>query len=98
MFDPSRFKNDLLDASKKNDSAEILSIIKILNENVYENHIDLSRDIMRLVTDFDPMDKETTIDYIFKQLSTEKKEMFSPVNVIQCHFKQKRKLLSGCFS
>ncbi len=100
IFDPSKFKSDLLDASKKNDSAELETILKIINENVYNNHMDLSRHIMMLVNDFEPIDKERTIQYIFDNLSYENKELFDVVNVIK-HYensKQQKKLLSGCFS
>lgn len=100
IFDPSRFKNDLLEASKKNDYAELETILKIINENVYNSHVDLSRHIMMLVNEFEPMDKESTIQYIFDHLSSENKELLDAVNVIKHHgnFKQQRKLLSGCFS
>ena len=101
IFDPSRFKNDLLDASRKNDSAELGKIIKILNENTYTSHVDLSRHIMNLVNDFEPMDKDFTIEYIFDRLSDENKKFFNGLSVIKYYENSKQrqmKLLSGCFS
>lgn len=100
-FDPCKFESDLLDASKMNDSKEISNIVVFLNSKSYTNHIDISLDLMHLVEDFDPVDKQQTIENIFNLLSPEHKELFSPVNVITHHYisyKKKRPWLSGCFS
>lgn len=99
--DPSKFKTDLLDASRRNDSMEIDKIIEILNGKTYSDYTELARDAMMFVDELDPFDREYTIEFIFDRLLPEHKELFNPVRIVlaSCNFNRRRKsLLSGCFS
>lgn len=100
IFDASSFKNDLLNASRRNDTIEVNRIIEILNEKVYTNIHDLSMDLMRLVNELDPFDVKSTVDAIYRGLLPENKELFNPVNVIITypHHPQRKRRLFGCFS
>lgn len=91
------FEKDLLDASRANDIEEISRMVTILNSNVYTNHIELSNELLKLLDEFDPIDKNQTIETVFDKLSPEHKHLFTPVNVIISSRKKKQQSF-GCFS
>ena len=100
-FTSSNFENDLLDASRVNDSQEISNIIRFINSKTYSTYTELSHDIMILVQELDPFDVEHTIDEIFKGISDDHKKLLHHVHVIMQSFhlqKMKKQSSFGCFS
>jgi hypothetical protein len=96
---------NLLDEElKRNNMREVSKIIEFINGKVYVDYLELSKDMRRLVYDFDPFDKESIIEYVFKNLLPEHKKLFSTANIVMRDEVRPRRclnlppLLSGCFS
>ena len=90
------FADELSRVTDLNDSTEITLIIEELNSKKFSDHVQLSRELNKLVRDrLDPVNVRETTEKIFIDLLPEHRILFEPVSVIVSTSPAERS--SGCF-
>lgn len=100
-FNPGRsLTDDLVEATINNNLTEIDRITNYINSKKFETYLEFSTELKNLVDELDPFDQRGTIELIFRNVSSEHKKLFDPVNVILKvpQKQQQRKRRLTCFN